>query len=113
MASIIIYVYAAIMMIGGIGGYAMAHSVPSLVAGVVSGVILIVAAQAMSKGKNWGLPVALAVIVALLFFFGSRYLGSPERKFMPGGMNALLSLVTLIAVLITSRRRSSEIPPAL
>ena len=110
MASIIVYVYAAIMMVGGIGGYMMKKSVPSLVAGVLSGVILIAAGQAMAKGKSWGLPTSIVVILALMFFFGSRYFGNPERPFMPGGMNALLSLIALIALLVVTRGRSGQIP---
>ena len=102
-ASIITYVYGAIVLLGGIMGYAMAKSTMSLVGGVVSAIILIAAGWAMGQGRGWGVPVAAIVMVALMLFFGRGYLNDPTK--VRNAALAGLSLLALIAVLVTSRGR--------
>lgn len=102
-ASIITYVYGAIMLLGGIMGYAMAKSNMSLAAGVVSAIILAAAGWAMGQGRSWAVPVAAVVMVALMLFFGRNYLNDPTK--VRNAAMAGISLLALIGVLVVSRGR--------
>ena len=106
--SLIIFVYGALVAAGGIMGYIKTlntskPSVASLVAGVVSGAILLGAGWALQHGQRWGLFLAMLVTALLLVFFGYRFMGS--KTFMPGGLMTILSLIVLLALLFTGRGR--------
>ena len=101
----IILVYGVLVAAGGIMGYARAKSAPSLVAGGVSGLILIGAAVAMMRGAyQTGWWLALIVALLLLANFGYRSLSG--FKMMPGGLMIILSLMAIIA-LLANRNPSS------
>jgi uncharacterized membrane protein (UPF0136 family) len=103
-ASIIVYVYAVLVAVGGLIGYLKAKSLPSLIAGSVSAIALLAAAYALGAGKAWGYPLALALSLLLLVFFSIRYVKSSPRAFMPGGLMAILSLLTLLGVALTKNK---------
>jgi len=102
-ASIIIYVYAMLVIVGGIIGYLKAKSLPSLIAGTLSFLLLLVAAHGMRTGQQWGLPLAVALTLFLLIFFSLRYMKSSPRAFMPGGLMAILSLLTLAGIVLARK----------
>ncbi len=96
--SLIVYVYAALVAAGGVIGYLRAKSLPSLIMGSLSAFALLGAGYALGAGKSWGYPLALVLALFLLVFFSLRYAKSSPRAFMPGGLMAILSLLTLIGV---------------
>lgn len=102
-ASLLVYVYAGLVMVGGLFGFLKAKSLPSLIMGELGGFCLVAAGYALGRGLNWGFPLALLFSTGLLVFFSLRY--SRTRAFMPGGLMAILSLLTLIGVLVTARSR--------
>ena len=102
-ASTIVTIYAALVMLGGIFGFVKAKSLPSLIMGGVGGLALIAAGYALGQGLAWGLPLALVLSAGLLVFFSLRY--SRTRAFMPGGLMAILSLLTLVGVLTTAHAK--------
>ena len=102
-ASVIVYVYAALVGAGGLFGFLRAKSLPSLVMGEISFLALIAAGYGAAKGLAWGVPLALGLALVLLVFFSIRYVKSSPRAFMPGGLMAILSLLTILAVLGTTR----------
>ncbi len=102
-AASVVSVYAVLVGMGGFAGYRAAKSLPSLIAGSVSFLVLLVAAHSMRTGQSWGLPAALALTLFLLVFFSLRYLKSSPRAFMPGGLMAILSLLTLAGILLTKK----------
>ena len=102
-ASTIVTIYAALVMLGGIFGFLKAKSLPSLIMGGVGGLALIAAGYALGHGLAWGLPLALVLSAGLLVFFSLRY--SRTRAFMPGGLMAILSLLTLVGVLTTAHAK--------
>ena len=102
-APIIVYVYAALIVVGGVIGYLKAKSLPSLIMGSLSTVLLMFAGYGMRTGQSWGLPLAVALTLFLLVFFSLRYLKSSPRAFMPGGLMAILSLLTLAGILLTRK----------
>ena len=100
---ILVYVYAALVMLGGIFGFLKAKSLPSLIMGEIGGLALIAAGYALGHALAWGLPLALVLSAGLLVFFSLRYLRT--RAFMPGGLMAILSLLTLVGVLATTHAK--------
>ncbi len=67
--SITLLVYGLLMLGGGIGGYVSKHSVPSLISGVISGILLIAAFfVARSKPRvGYGIGIVVAVVLAAIF----------------------------------------------
>lgn len=108
-ASIIIWVYGALSLLGGVGGFAMAHSVKSLIAGVVSGALLLVAGLGARQGKSWGVPLGMILIFGLMLFFASNYFGSTTRKLNHNPIMALLGLICLVVIILSARKDRSEI----
>ena len=102
-ASIIVYIYAALVILGGLFGFLKAKSLPSLIMGGIGGLALIAAGVALGHGLAWGLPLALVLSAGLLVFFSLRYVRT--RAFMPGGLMAILSLLTLVGVLATTHAK--------
>ncbi len=100
-AAYIVTVYAVLVGCGGFAGYRAAKSLPSLIAGSLSFLVLLAAAHGIRTSQAWGLPLALALTLFLLVFFSFRYAKSSPRAFMPGGLMAILSLLTLAGLFLT------------
>ncbi|MDQ2800757.1 MAG: TMEM14 family protein [Armatimonadota bacterium] len=102
-ASLIVYIYAVLVIVGGVIGFAKAGSRPSLIAGVLGGLVLLAAGYDINLPVSiLGLPGALILIAMLLVFFTVRYLRGSPRAFMPGGLMAILSLLALVGVWVAS-----------
>lgn len=94
--ALIVWLYAAFILAGGIMGWLKAKSRPSLVAGIVFGIALMVAAYRFTAPG--GAVVALGLSLVLMVFFGYRL--AKTRKLMPAGMSALVSLIVVIVLTI-------------
>lgn len=95
----IILIYGILTAAGGTFAYLSVKSVPSIVAGGASGLLLIFAGYMMLRGSyTAGWWIALVVTLALLARFGATAFSN--FKFMPGGMMILLSLIALVALLM-------------
>lgn len=86
--------YGIIAIIGGIIGYVQARSIPSLLSGIISGLLIILGVVFYLQGQAWGFVQALAVIAVLVVVFTVRFVKT--RKFMPAGLMLLLGVVTLV-----------------
>jgi uncharacterized membrane protein (UPF0136 family) len=97
LAQIYYFLFGLVAIVGGAMGYARARSKASLIAGSVSGALLIIAGL-LSPGLP-GLVLALVVSVLLLIHFGRSY--ATKKKPMPAIPMIVLSgiciLVTAIA----------------
>ena len=102
-ASILVSVYAVLVGTGGLFGYLKAKSLPSLIMGEISFLMLLAAGYGIAAGRAWGLPLALALACVLLVFFSLRYFKSSPRAFMPGGLMAILSLLTLLGLALAKK----------
>ena len=92
-------VYALLLMAGGLIGFLKAGSRPSLIAGVMSGLLavgcLMVFMFASPRGGCWA-GVALAGLMAVVFVIRLKKTG----KFMPSGM--LLAMSAVAAFLLAA-----------
>lgn len=96
--SILLLGYAALLVAGGWIGFIKAKSKPSLIAGHVSGLIIVIAIFLMKTdgpASRFGGLLAFFTALALTLFFGKRF--AKTRKMMPAGMMAIVSaLVSLL-----------------
>jgi uncharacterized membrane protein (UPF0136 family) len=95
----VILLYALLMLGGGIGGYAKAHSMPSLISGIVSAVLLGVAFVMIGSNARNGFGLSLFVSGALtLVFFERAMKTSAEPSAM--GRNIGLALLSIVVAAI-------------
>ena len=96
--SILYFVYAALLLVGGILGYARAKSAPSLVAGAVAAVLTVIAALLLPHHPRAGLGLGILVSLGLGAFFFQRY--QETKKPMPALLVLVMSVVILLASLL-------------
>jgi uncharacterized membrane protein (UPF0136 family) len=89
---LLLYIYGILLILGGVMGYVKAKSTPSLIAGVVCGLIAIF----LGYDYTWHFApyAALALALVLIFLMGRRYLRT--RKPMPSLLIVVLSLIVAI-----------------
>jgi uncharacterized membrane protein (UPF0136 family) len=96
---IYLFVFGILTAIGGVMGFVKAKSRASLVAGGVSGALLLVAGYLMgSANVQVGLILGGVLSVALAGRFVPSFLKT--KKVMPAGLMAALSLVGIIATIL-------------
>lgn len=96
-AKIYFIVFGLLTIAGGIMGYVKAGSTASIIAGSISGVLLLVAAFLLPGNVAAGL--VLAAVVSLLL--AGRFLPAfiKTGAFMPAGLMAILSVLGLVMAL--------------
>lgn len=87
-------IYGVLALLGGIMGYIKAKSRPSLISGLVSGMILMVATLLQSQGIAWGLILGRVVTGLLIGVFIVRLVKT--RKFMPAGLMVMVGVIALV-----------------
>ncbi|KZL51271.1 hypothetical protein A2T98_03130 [Nodularia spumigena CENA596] len=85
--------YGILAVIGGIIGYIQANSQVSLFSGIISGLLLILAAYLQIQGLAWASILAVLVTLFLVIFFALRL--AKTRKFMPAGLMVILGMLAL------------------
>ncbi len=95
-ATVVVAIYGAFSLVGGVIGYVKAKSRASLIAGSVSGILLLACAYGLRQGSRAAAIGAL--VIALLL--GGRFAGTWRRnhRVMPDLLMILLSLATLLAI---------------
>ena len=94
-------IYAALLAVGGVIGFLKARSHASLISGLLSAVFAVVALVMARMGNALGFPLGCLLAITLFILFGYRY-AIHNRKFMPSGMLAVVSLVVLGVLLMAS-----------
>ncbi|MEB3884347.1 TMEM14 family protein [Lyngbya sp. CCY1209] len=89
--------YGILAIIGGIVGYTKAQSKISLMAGVGSGILLLLGAFLQAQGFGWALIFSLFISVVLVIAFVGRYVKT--KKFMPAGLMIILGLFAIAAMI--------------
>ena len=101
LAQIYYYFFGLAAIAGGAMGYARAKSKPSLIAGSVSGALLIIAG--LLSPRVSGFVLALIVSVLLLAHFGRSY--AAKKKPMPAIPMIVLSGICIVLTAIAWHAR--------
>jgi uncharacterized membrane protein (UPF0136 family) len=97
-AKIYFIVFGALTILGGIVGYVKAGSVASIIAGSITGVLLLVAAFLLPEHRMAGLAIALIVSLLLAAQFMPKLLRT--GRIMPAGIMSLLSVIGIIVAIV-------------
>ena len=87
-------VFGILTIVGGIIGYATKGSMASIIAGGISGALLLVAAFLLPGNVTAGLAIALIVSVLLAGRFLPAFINTGSM--MPAGMMAFLSVIGIV-----------------
>lgn len=104
------FVFAALTAAGGLMGFLKAGSKPSLIAGVVSGILLALAGNWLSSKTTLGAVMGVVVSVLLLGRFLPAYL--KKGVVMPAVPMILLSVVGLVLGVLVLSGKGGQQPPA-
>ena len=102
-AKIYFIVFGILTIAGGIVGYVKAGSVVSVIAGSISGVLLLVAAWLMPEHETAGLSLALVVSVLLAGQFVPKFFST--HKVMPAGLMSLSSVLGIVVAIAAWLRK--------
>ena len=93
LARIYFLVFGLFTIVGGIIGYVKAASTPSLVAGSISGLLLLGSALLLPAHRTVALIISLIVSLLLAIQFLPKFIRT--GAFMPAGVMSLLSVLAL------------------
>jgi uncharacterized membrane protein (UPF0136 family) len=102
-AKIYFIIFGLLTIVGGVVGYVKAGSVASIIAGSITGVLLLAAAFVMPEHRVAGLATALIVSLLLATYFVRKYLST--GAVMPAGMMSVLSMIGIIAAIVAWVKR--------
>jgi uncharacterized membrane protein (UPF0136 family) len=97
-AKIYFIVFGVLTIAGGVVGYVKAGSVASIVAGSITGVLLLVAAFLLSEHRAIGLATAFIISLLLAAQFAPKFIRTGRA--MPAGMMSILSVIGIIAAFV-------------
>ena|SRR5436190_22952870 len=97
-AKIYFVIFGILTVVGGVVGYIKAGSVASIIAGLITGVLLLVAAFLLPEHRAIGLATALIVSLLLAAQFVPKFLKT--GRMMPAGLMSVLSVIGIIAAII-------------
>ena len=87
-------IFGALTIIGGVIGYVKAQSVPSIVAGAITGVLLLIAGLILPQNRTAGLATSLIVSLLLAAQFVPKLIRT--GKIMPAGVMSVLSVIGIV-----------------
>ena len=102
-AKIYFIIFGVLTIAGGVVGFAKAGSTASLIAGSISGVLLLIAAFLLPANQLAGLLAALIVSLFLAAYFVPKFLRT--GKVMPAGLMSILSVVGIIVAVVAWLRK--------
>jgi uncharacterized membrane protein (UPF0136 family) len=92
--TLVLWIYIILLFIGGLVGFLKAGSKASLIMSAsFAGILALCATNAVFQ-PNFALILATIVLIFLMVFFSIRV--TKSKKFMPNGLMAVLTLVTLV-----------------
>lgn len=97
-AKIYFIVFGILTIAGGVIGYVKAGSMPSIIAGSITGILLLIGALILPEHRQAGLLTVLIVSLLLAAQFVPKFIRT--GKAMPAGMMAILSAIGIIVALI-------------
>jgi uncharacterized membrane protein (UPF0136 family) len=91
-------IFGLLTIAGGVTGYVKAGSMPSIVAGSISGILLLVAAWLLPENRVSGLATALVVSFLLCGYFVPKFVRT--GAVMPAGMMSILSAIGVVLAIV-------------
>jgi uncharacterized membrane protein (UPF0136 family) len=102
-AKIYFIIFGLLTIAGGIIGYVKAGSLPSIIAGAITGILLLIAAWLLPENRLWGLGLALVTSLLLAGQFVPKFIRT--GKVMPAGMMSILSVIGIVIGLVAWMRK--------
>jgi uncharacterized membrane protein (UPF0136 family) len=102
-AKIYFLVFGVLTIAGGIVGYVKAGSTISMVAGSISGILLVVAGFVLPEHQALGLGLGLLVSLLLAGQFIPRLMRT--GRMMPAGLMSILSVIGIIIAIVAWIRK--------
>ena len=96
--SIYFLIFGALTIIGGVIGYVKAGSLPSIIAGAITGILLLVAGWILPANRAAGLVVGLVVSLLLAGQFVPKFIRT--GKVMPAGLMSILSVIGIVMAIL-------------
>lgn len=96
--SIYFLIFGALTIIGGVIGYVKAGSLPSIIAGSITGLLLLVAGWILPGNRTTGLIIALIVSLLLAAQFIPKFVRT--KSLMPAGLMSLLSVIGIVVAIV-------------
>lgn len=91
-------VFGILTIVGGVIGYVKAGSVASIIAGSITGVLLLVAAFLLPEHRAAGLATALIISLLLGAQFVPKFVRTGRA--MPAGMMSILSVIGIVVAIV-------------
>ncbi|PYL35812.1 MAG: hypothetical protein DMF35_02170 [Verrucomicrobia bacterium] len=91
-------IFGALTILGGVIGYVKAGSVPSIIAGAITGVLLLVAGALLPEHRAAGLAAAFIVSLLLAAQFAPKFIRT--GKVMPAGLMSILSVIGIVVAVV-------------
>jgi uncharacterized membrane protein (UPF0136 family) len=91
-------VFGALTILGGIIGYVKAGSLPSIIAGTITGILLLVAGWILPNNRTAGLALAFIVSLLLAVQFVPKLIRT--AKMMPAGLMSILSVIGIVVAIV-------------
>ena len=95
--------FGILTIVGGIIGYVSKGSLPSIIAGSISGILLLVGALLLPNHVDAGLAIALIVSLLLAGQFVPKFVQT--GKAMPAGMMSILSVIGILTAIVAWIRK--------
>jgi len=92
------FIFGALTILGGVIGYVKAGSVPSIIAGAITGVLLLVAGALLPEHRAAGLAAAFIVSLLLAAQFVPKFIRT--SKVMPAGLMSILSVIGIVVAVV-------------
>ena len=102
-AKIYFIVFGILTIVGGIIGYVKAGSTPSIIAGSITGLLLLVGAWLLPEHRAAGLLTVMIVSLLLAAQFIPKFIRT--GKAMPAGMMSVLSAIGIIVAIVAWVRK--------
>ncbi len=96
-AKIYFIIFGILTIAGGVVGYVKAGSLPSIIAGSITGVLLLVAGFLLPEHRAVGLATAFVISLLLAAQFIPKFIRT--GKVMPAGMMSILSAIGIVVAL--------------
>jgi uncharacterized membrane protein (UPF0136 family) len=97
-AKIYFIIFGVLTIMGGIIGYVKAGSLPSIIAGSIAGILLVIAGSLLPEHRATGLATALVISLLLAAQFIPKFIRT--GKAMPAGMMSILSAIGIVMALV-------------